>query len=87
MVSHPHQPLPTYSPSVSRPLTELTTTKGLSVEKGQKKRGECQKRGARRYSVSQLRRKKIPVRADSMLSAETHRGQLMVRVEPPEVER
>ena len=68
-------------------MTKALAAKGLSVEKGQKKSCERQKRGARHYSVSQLRRKKVPVPADSMLSAGTHRGQLMVRVEPPEVER
>ena len=87
MVSHPHQPPPTYSPSVRQELTEYQAAKGVSVEKGQKKSCGSQKRGARRYSVSSLRRKKVHVRAGSMLSTETHRGQLMVRLDLPEVVR
>jgi len=57
------------------------------VNEDVKKSHGRQKRPVRRYSVRRLHREKIPVPADSMLSAETHRGQLMVRVEPPEDER
>ena len=45
------------------------------------------KRRVRRYSASRLLREKVPVPAESTLSTETHRGQLMVCVEPPERER
>ena len=44
-------------------------------------------RRPRRYSVSSLRQKKVQVEAGSTLSTETHRGQLMVRIEPPEDDR
>ncbi len=40
----------------------------------------------RRYSPDRLRREKVTVPAESTVSAETHRGRLMVRVEMPQVE-
>ena len=53
------------------------------MEDEPKKNDERPKRGVRRYSVNRLRREKVPVPAQSTLSTETHRGQLMVRVEQP----
>jgi hypothetical protein len=53
------------------------------VEHDLKKSDERPKRRVRRYSANRLLREKVPVPAESTLSTETHRGQLMVRVEQP----
>ena len=78
--SPPHSP-PTYSPSVPPDMPQTMNVKGLSVEDESKKNDERPKRRVRRYSANRLLREKVPVPAQSTLSTETHRGQMMVRVE------
>jgi len=53
------------------------------VDQTPKTEAERLKKKVQRYSPDRLLREKITVPAESTLSAEKHRGRMMVRVESP----
>jgi hypothetical protein len=85
-VSHPPQPPPTYSPSVLRRTTENTTAKGLAVNQIPKINAKPLRKNVQRHSPDRLLRK--PLVFDGVrVSAERHKGRLMVRFETPNHDR
>ena len=84
MVVPAPQSLPTYSPSVPRTSPETATTKGLSVDQTQKNDAERPKRKVQRYSPDRLLRQKLVLPAATTVSAEKHKGRVMVRFEVPQ---
>ena len=84
MVVPPPHSLPTYSPSVPRQLTETVTAKGLSVDQARKSDTERPKRKVQRHSPDRLLRRPVELPGGVRVSAERHRGRIVVRVESPE---
>jgi len=68
-------------------MTKALAAKGLSVEHDPKKHDERPKGRVRRYSPDRLLRQPVAVSSGGTVSAEKHRGRLVVRVEVSEGEQ
>jgi len=86
-VSHPHQAPPTYSPSVRRLSTQDPTAKGLTVDQTAKTRAERHRKKVQRHSPDRLLRRPVELGGGVTVSAERHKGRIVVRVESPGDER
>ena len=84
MVSHPPQPHPTYSPSVPRRLTEYATAKGLNVAQTPKNDAERPRKKVQRHSPDRLLCRPVQLDGGVTVSAELHKGRIVVRVEEQE---
>jgi hypothetical protein len=83
MVSHPPQPLPTYSPSVRVQTMENTTAKGLTVNQTANHDAERPNKMVRHFTTGQLLGRRVPVPPDSTISMTKNDGRLKLRVESP----
>jgi len=67
--------------------TENTTAKGLNVDQAPKTDTERPRKKVQRHSPDRLLRRPVELPGGLMVSAERHKGRIMVRVESPTVEQ
>jgi cob(I)alamin adenosyltransferase len=65
-------------------MTESATAKGLTVEQIPKTDAKQLKQKVQRYSPDRLLRQKLVLPAATTVSAEKHKGRVMVRFEMPQ---
>lgn len=87
LVSHPRQSHPTYSPSIPPPSSENSKTKGLNVAQDPNDDPEGPREMVQRHSPDRLLRRKVDLPGGITISAEKHRGRIVVRIESPALKK
>jgi hypothetical protein len=64
-------------------MTENATAKGLTVEQSPKNDDERPRKKVQRHSPDRLRRRPLLLDGGVTVSAEVHKGRIVVRVEEP----